>query len=247
MNKKLLSINTLCQGIGAIAIGLSFISPVKATTLISPDASFSTEFVVISSVQRRTAVTHRSSTINLAEDFDFLFSNLTNIGIPHIFVSAEETRFNRHNWQLDITYTTGSNLGFLPPNITFGGGETINTWIVDLGSIFDGINQSIPLNFPVQYNGVEGRWFDDGNLVFTGNYLSSVLSNSTSEEIGGIFNIGLGTNGDLGAFGNGIDTFVVSINVTAIPEPSFSLWTWILPGIGMAIGGGKNIAPSARE
>ncbi|MFN6567734.1 PEP-CTERM sorting domain-containing protein [Dendronalium sp. ChiSLP03b] len=72
-------------------------------------------------------------------------------------------------------------------------------------------------------------------------YLLQLSDRSTPTQLFGQFDIGL-SSGDLGAFGNGIDTFALKINVItkeqtalAVPEPSASGALLISAILGLAL------------
>ncbi|MBG1269886.1 PEP-CTERM sorting domain-containing protein [Nostoc sp. WHI] len=204
--------------------------------LVSED-KFDAAFIVISPVgavasHEASNLSFEQTTASLNSNFRLFFSNLT------LTTALQQVTSNSYN--LDFLLTTGSNAGFIPPEIGLGG-QAINEWRVDIGNFISGINNGIDFLTPVTYNSAQGSWFDDGNLVLETSYLSQLNDSSTTTQFLGQFEVRLNT-GDLGAFGNGIDTFALKVNVTTtnqptqeVPEPSISGVLLISATLGLAL------------
>ncbi|MCC5640106.1 hypothetical protein LC593_30605 [Nostoc sp. CHAB 5844] len=174
-----------------------------ALLILSPDGT-------VASHQASNLVFGETATLN--SNFSF-FSNLT------LTTNLQPAASN--NYDLNFLLTTGSNSGFIPPGTTLGT-QAVNEWRFDLSNFFGGSNNGIDFLTPVTYNSAQGSWFDDGTLVFQTSYLPQLNDASTPTQLVGQFEIAR-RSGDLGAIGNGIDTFALKINVTptpAVPEPS---------------------------
>ncbi len=193
----------------------STLSPVKAQTSLDLGSGddFSLVFLVASPVG--AAISHNPSTLI----FNGSSATLTPVTplLPSLTATTSQTRLNASHYNLNLQVTTNSTLGFIPADFTLGV-QPINKWAVDLGNLFSDKDQGIAFRQPVIYNSAVGTWFDDGTQVFQASYLPTILNNSTPTELLGQFIIALPNGNDLGAFGHGIDTFSLSVNVTIVPE-----------------------------
>lgn len=213
--------------IGAFFISLS--SPVLGSTLIAPNQPFSSEFIIFSENAGGGITSHGPSTIQFEQTSQSLTSNISGLGFPDIFVTSESNQLDRFNWRLSLVYETGTNQGFVPPGIRLGG-QAINEWIIDLGSLFSDENIGIKLNQPVEYNSATISWFDDGIQVVELNALSPILTSSSSTNLMAQFILStIDPNSDLGALGNGIDqaNILVEVTVTPVPESSINWQVWL--------------------
>ena len=145
----------------------------------------------------------------------------------NLFLATNETSLGQDNFELEFFLTTGSNNGFIPPGFTIGP-NAINQWAVDLGNLFLGGNRGVRLGHRVTYNSALGEWFDDGNSVLMVDYLERLTNNSTPTEILGQFNLVTSVGNDLASIGNGIDTFVLNVNLTVPPIPEGKMTLGIL-------------------
>ncbi|MGK7941219.1 MAG: hypothetical protein AB4062_13945 [Crocosphaera sp.] len=211
--------------------------PVLGSTLVTPNQPFSSEFIAFSDNVGRGVSSHGPSTIQFEQTAERLTTNFTEFGFPDIFVTSESNQLDSSNWTLNLVYETGTNNGFIPPEI-FLAGQPINQWVIDLGSFFSNENLGIQLNQPVEYNSATISWFDDGNVVFEESALNRILLSSSPTNLMGQFIISGSPTFDLGAFGNGIDqaNITVEVTVTSVPESSINLpfWLVVLGFIGMS-------------
>ncbi|MBW4613240.1 MAG: PEP-CTERM sorting domain-containing protein [Desmonostoc vinosum HA7617-LM4] len=197
---------------------------------------FDAAFIVVSPSGR--VVSHQASNLTLGQASASLNSNSSLFS--NLKLSTNIQRVASGNYNLDFLLTTDSNSGFIPPGTTLRG-EAINEWRFDLGNSTSSIDNGINFSTPVTYNSAQGSWFDDGNLVVPeASYLPQLNDGSTPTELLGLFDIGV-RSGDLGAFGNGIDTFSLKVNVTlqeqttpAVPEPSIIGGLLISASLGLA-------------
>ncbi|WP_373526733.1 hypothetical protein [Nostoc sp.] len=173
---------------------------------------------------------------SLNSNYSF-FSNLT--------LTTNVQQVGSNSYDLDFLLTTGSNSGFIPPGVAIRY-QAVNEWRLDLGNFFSAINDGINFLTPVTYNSAQGSWFDDGNLVFQTSYLPQLNDGSTPTNLAGQFDIGL-TSGDLGALGNGIDTFALKVNVTPIPESSTISALLISASIGLTLNGLRKVNKGCKR
>lgn len=218
--------------VSAFFISLSY--PVLGSTLVRPNQPFSSEFIVFSENAGGGITSHGPSTIQFEQTSELLTSNFPVLGFPDIFVTSESNQLDRLTWRLSLVYETGTNEGFISPGISLGG-EAINEWVIDLGSIFSDENIGIELNKPVEYNSATITWFDDGNQVLQNDVLAPILVGSSSTNLMAQFSLSaVDPNFDLGSFGNGIDEANISVEVTVISVPESSLnWQVCLFVLGL--------------
>lgn len=208
---------------------LSLSSPVLASSLVTTGQPFSTEFVVFSDNAGGGLSSQGPSTIRFEQSAELLTTNFPGFEIPNLFVTTEINQLDSSIWRLSLVYETATNDGFIPAGINLGG-QAINEWIIDLGSIFSNENVGIQLNQPVQYNSATISWFDDGNEVLQDDALNRILLSSSSTNLMGQFTLRTADpNFDLGSFGNGIDAanILVEVSVTSVPESSINLQVWL--------------------
>lgn len=200
--------------------------------------NFDTAFIITS--PDGAAATHKASSLIFGQTGTSLNSNHSSLSNLTLSTNVQQVASN--SYDLDFLLTTGSNSGFIPPGTPIGV-QAVNEWRFDLGNFFSAINNGIDFLTPVTYNSAQGSWFDDGNLVFQTSYLPQLNDGSTPTQLVGQFEIGL-TRGDLGAFGNGIDTFALKVNVTPIPESSTISALLISASLGLALTGLKKVKKS---
>ncbi|MBD2535809.1 hypothetical protein H6G97_43240 [Nostoc flagelliforme FACHB-838] len=203
--------------------------------LVSED-KFDAAFIIISPVG--AVASHEASNLSFEQTTALLNSNFSLFSNLTLTTVLQQVTSNSYN--LNFLLTTGSNAGFIPPEIGLGG-QAVNEWRVDIGNFISGINNGIDFLTPVTYNSAQGSWFDDGNLVLETSYLPQLNDSSTTTKFLGQFEVRLNT-GDLGAFGNGIDTFALKVNVTTtkqptqeVPEPSINGVLLISATLGLAL------------
>ena len=222
--------------VSTFLLGLSY--PTLGSTLVTPNQPFSSEFIVFSENAGGGITSHGPSTIQFEQTSELLTSNFPGLGFPDIFVTSESNQLDRLTWRLSLVYETGTNEGFVPPGIRLGG-QAINEWLIDLGSIFSDENIGIQLNKTVEYNLATITWFDDGSEVLQNDALSPILLSSSSTNLMGQFILSAADpNFDLGSFGNGIDqaNILVEVTVTPVPESSLNwrVWLFVLGCIAMS-------------
>ena len=147
--------------------------------------------------------------------------------LEDLFLATNETPLGQGNFELEFFLTTGFNNGFIPPGLTIGP-NAINQWAVDLGNLFSGGNRGVRLAHGVTYNSASGEWFDDGNSLLVVDYLQRLTNDSTPTEILGQFNLAVPVGTDLASIGNGIDTFILNVNLTVPPIPEGKMTLGIL-------------------
>ena len=222
--------------VSTFLLGLSY--PTLGSTLVTPNQPFSSEFLVFSENAGGGITSHGPSTIQFEQTSELLTSNFPGLGFPDIFVTSETNQLDSLTWRLSLVYETGTNEGFVPPGIRLGG-QAINEWVIDLGSIFSDENIGIELNQPVEYNLATISWFDDGSQVLENDALSPILFSSSSTNLMAQFNLStVDPNFDLGSFGNGIDqaNIVVEVTVITVPESSINwpVWLFVVGCIAMS-------------
>ncbi len=209
---------------------LSLSSSVLGSTLVTPNQPFSSEFITFSQNAGRGLSSHGPSTIQFEQTAELLTSNVPQL-FSNIFVTTQSNQLDPLTWTIDLVYETGTNQGFIPPGITLAG-QTINQWVIDLGSFFSNEMMGIQLNQPVEYNSATISWFDDGDVIFQENALNRILLSSSSTNLMGQFFISGSGNFDLGSFGNGIDAVNISVEMTVISVPesfiNFRVWLFVV-------------------
>ncbi|QLE56720.1 hypothetical protein [Nostoc sp. TCL26-01] len=206
-----------CTTLAATCLSLSLtlltshIANAQTQNLVIDD-EFDAAFLILSSVD--TVASHQVSSLEFGQTDASFNSNFDFFDDLKLTTNLQRSPSN--SYDINFLLTTGSNSGFIPPGTTIGLAP-VREWRLDISDFFSGSNNGIDFLTPVTYNSALGSWYDDGFLVFQTSYLAQLNDGSNPTQLAGQFEIGL-RSGDLGAIGNGIDTFSLTINVTPIRQ-----------------------------
>lgn len=169
-------------------------------------------------------------------------------GSPNVTVTTTEVDNGGGNFDIVIDVTTDDGLGFLAPGIAFGGGTVeINNWGLVLGNLpFFGpptVNpaDALSLTNVASINSASGDWFvDAGSVTGPIDYLAALQTDTVGLDVSGLFVLGVPDGVDPATFEAAaslgdiapIDQFTLTINVTAVPEPSSAL-AFAFCGLGL--------------